>query len=173
MYYAKMSNGNEVWQQQKSELWTKMWQRSIWEWDRASEEYFVFSAFGWIFIFVLPKKKMQWTTCPIFFFKFLDGWILFAIFATKKDASEIKLRERGSLYQPPRLSLEGTASGCSSSRLLPQSLYVRESLWKIASLLSKNMEAKLQNIMTHLDIYTIYCLCSSSAINIDNVTRSS
>ena len=40
---------------------------------------------------------------------------MFAIFATKKDAAEIKLRERGSLYQPAaRLSLEGTASGCSS-----------------------------------------------------------
>ena len=104
--------------------------------------------------FCFAKKKMQLTTCPIFFFKFLDGWILFAIFATKKDASEIKLRERGSLYQSAaRLSLEGTASGCSSSsRLLPRSLYVCESLWKIASLLSKNMEAKLQNKMTHLDI---------------------
>ena len=75
---------------------------------------------GYLFVFC-QNKKMQWTTCPIFFFKFLDGWILFAIFATEKDAAEIKLRERGSLYQSAaRLSLEGTASGCSSSRLLPQ-----------------------------------------------------
>ena len=108
----------------------------------------------WLDGFVLfCQEKMQRRASAIFFFKFLDGWTLFAIFATEKDAAEIKLRERGSLYQSAaRLSLEGTASGCSSSRLLPQSLYVCESLWKIASLLSKNMEAKLQNKMTHLDI---------------------
>ena len=124
-----------------------------------------------VLFFLFCQKKMQWRAPAIFFLKFLDGWILFAIFATKKDAAEIKLRERGSLYQSAaRLSLEGTASGCSSSsRLLPQSLYVCESLWKIASLLSKKHGRK---IAKQNDTFR-YCLCSSSAINIDNVTRSS
>ena len=101
---------------------------------------------GFVLFFLFCQEKMQRRASATFFFKFLDGWILFAILATKKDAAEIKLRERGSLYQPAApLSLEGTASGCSSSRLLPQ-------VYKYMNLFQKKHGTKLQNKMTHLDI---------------------
>ena len=160
MYYARMPNGNEIWKQKNQNYEQKCGKGQ----DDSETELLMYISFSlhlvWYLFLFCQKKKMQWTTCPIFFFKFLDGWILFAIFATKKDAAEIKLRERGSLYQSAaRLSLEGTASGCSSSRLLPQSLYVRESLWKIASLLSKKHGSKMAIQNDTLRYRVIICNC--------------
>ena len=146
-----------------------MWQRSRWEWDRASEEYFVFSAFGWIFIFVLPKKRCSWQPVPYFSLNFWMGEFCLLSLPLKK------MRRRSSWER------EGASTSlqlASVWRALPVVVVVVDNCLKFLCtwIIVKNSLTFVEKTWKKMTIQNdtlIYCLCSSSAINIDNVTRSS
>ena len=69
----------------KSELWKKMWQRSRWEWDKAPDVYFVFSAFGWKFcFFCFAKKRCRGEPLPYFSLNFWMGEFCLLFLPLKK-----------------------------------------------------------------------------------------